>query len=181
LVFGFGEAERGLVLAKNGVRFVGVPRRVAYFKGEKKSGRTKGEKVFQQGAIELERGRKLDKDWTEVVAVVQYTGYFEKALQSILAVAKPLDVGDLLIGLQREAKALGDALCPVHERGLCGHAIETVIDFDRRELLAVEVEHFPVGKLLGIEIAFPLFVGVSRSPHVKLAFARNGAPPRIWI
>jgi hypothetical protein len=44
-----------------------------------------------------------------------------------------------------------------------------VIDFDGRELLGVKAEHFAVGKLLRIEVALPLFVGISRSAYVKLA------------
>jgi hypothetical protein len=52
-----------------------------------------------------------------------------------------------------------------------------VIDFYSRKLLGVEAEHFPVGKLFRIEIALPLFIGVSRSPNTKLARAWNGAPP----
>ncbi len=70
LLVGLGKAKRRLVLAKNGVRFVGVPGRVTYLKGERESFRAEGEKVFQQGTIELKRGRELHEDWSEVVAVV---------------------------------------------------------------------------------------------------------------
>ena len=177
LLLGFRQTKRGLVLAKKGVSFVGVPRWMAHFKSEKKSGRTKPKKIFEQRAIELEGGRKLDKDWAEMVAVVQYAGNFEKALHRVLAVAKALDVRDLLVGLQGEAEALGDALCPVQERRLGRHTIETMIDFDGGELLGVEAEHFAVRKLLRIEIALPLLIGVSRSADVKLACVRNGVPP----
>src|SRR5260370_19445375 len=76
LLFGLGQAERCLVLAKNGVRFIGVPRRVTYLKGESESGRAKSKKVFQQRTIELECGRQLYEDRAEVVAVVQYAGDF---------------------------------------------------------------------------------------------------------
>ena len=34
LLFGFGQAKGGLVLSEDGVRFVGVPRRVSYFESE---------------------------------------------------------------------------------------------------------------------------------------------------
>src|SRR6266481_7761049 len=70
LFVGLGKAKRRLVLAKNGVRFVGVPRRVTHLKGERESFRAKGKKVFQQGTIEFEGGRKLNENWTEVVAVI---------------------------------------------------------------------------------------------------------------
>jgi hypothetical protein len=56
-----------------------------------------------------------------------------------------------------------------------------VIDFNRRELLGVETEHLLVRKLLGIEVALPLFIGVSRSSNTKLARARNDAPPCFGI
>jgi hypothetical protein len=70
LLFGFGEAEGGLVLAKGGVGFVGVPGRMTHFKGEKERGRSKDEKIFEQGAIEFEGGRELNEDWAQVVAVI---------------------------------------------------------------------------------------------------------------
>ena len=57
LLFGLGQAQRRLVLAKNGVRFLSVPGRVTHLKGERESRRAKSEKVLQQGTIELEAGR----------------------------------------------------------------------------------------------------------------------------
>ncbi len=90
-------------------------------------------------------------------------------------------MSDLLVGFQGEAKALWNSFRPLQEHVLRGHAIETVIDFDRRELLSVETEHFAVRKLLGIEVALPLFVRVPRSPNPKLARARNDAPPCFGI
>src|SRR5713226_5479066 len=84
---------------------------------------------------------------------------------------------DFLVGLQGEAEPFGYALRHVQERALGWHAIEGVVDFNSRELLGVETEHFAVGELLGIEVAFPLFIGVSRSPNTKLAHPRNSAPP----
>ncbi len=57
LFVGLGQAKRRLILAKNGVCFVGVPGWVTYLEGERESFRAKGKKVFQQWTIELERGR----------------------------------------------------------------------------------------------------------------------------
>ena len=108
-----------------------------------------------------------------MVAIVQHTGHFQEALQSALAAAKPLNVSDLLVGLQGEAKPFRDALRPVQKGSLSGHSIETVIDFDGREMLGVEAEHFAIWKLLGIKTPFPLFVGVSGSPNEKPARAKN--------
>src|SRR6267378_3618557 len=177
LLVGLGQTERRLVLAKNGVRFVGIPRRVTYLKGERESRRAKTEKVFQQRAIEFEVGRELNQDGAKVVAVVEDAGDFQKSFQSALAVAEPLNVRDFLVDLQGKAKALRYALGPVQKRALGGHAIETVIDLDCRELLGVEGEHFAVRKLLGVEATLPLFVGVSGSAYAKLAWARNRMPP----
>src|SRR6266404_9565483 len=177
LLVGLRKAERGLVLTKNGVCFVGIPRRMAHLEGESESFRAKSKKVFEQRTIEFEVGRELNKDGAEVVAVVENTGDFQKTFQCALAVAEPLNVGDLLVGLQREAKAFRYALGPVQKRGLGGHAIETVIDFDRRELLRVEGEHFAVRKFVGIEVSLPLLVGVSGSADAKLTRARNGRSP----
>src|SRR5260370_16094990 len=157
LLFGLGQAERCPVLAKNGVRFIGVPRRVTYLKGERESGRAKSKKVFQQRTIELESGGQLDEYRPKVVAIVQYTGHFKETLQGALAAAEPLNVSDLLVDLQGEAKAFGNALRPVKEHVLGRHAIETVIDFDRRELLGVEGKHFAVRKFLRVKTPFPLF------------------------
>ena len=86
-------------------------------------------------------------------------------------------MGDLLVGLQSEAKAFRHALGPIQKGVLGGHAIETVIDFDRRELLGIEAEHFAVGKLPWIEAALPLLIGVSGSAHAKLSWVRDRRPP----
>src|SRR6267378_1709888 len=118
LLVGLRQAKRRLVQAKNGVRFLGVPRRVTYFKGERESGRAKSKKIFQQRTIEFEVGRELNQDGAEVVAVVENTGDFQKTLQCALAVAEPLNMGDLLVGLQGEAKTFRYALGPVQERAL---------------------------------------------------------------
>ncbi len=40
---------------------------------------------------------------TGVVAIVQHAGHFQEALQSALAGPEPLNVSDLLVGLQGEA------------------------------------------------------------------------------
>jgi hypothetical protein len=164
LLFGLGKAKRRLVLTKDGVGFVGVPRRVAHFKGEKESGRAKGKKIFQEGTIKFESRRELHEDGAEVVAVVEHAGDFQETFERTLAVAEPFYVRDLLVGLQSETKTLGDALRPVQKRGLGGHAIEAMIDFDRGELLGVEREHFAIRKLLGVKVSLPLLIRVSRSP-----------------
>jgi len=87
LLFGLGKAKRGLVQAKDGVGVLGVPRRMAYLKGEKESGRAKGQKILQQGTIEFESGRQLYEDGAEVVAVVENAGDFQEAFERTLAVA----------------------------------------------------------------------------------------------
>ena len=144
LLFGFGKAKRRLVAAKDGVGFLGVPGWVTYFEDEKECGRAKGEKIFEQGTIEFESGRELHEDRAEVVAVVENAGDFQETFQRALAVAEPFYVRDLLVGLHCETKTFGDAFRPVRKGGLGGHAIETVIDFDRGELLGVETEHLLV-------------------------------------
>ena len=57
LLFSLRQAERGFVLPKNGVGFIGVPRGMTYLKGEMECGRAKSKKFLQQGAIELESRR----------------------------------------------------------------------------------------------------------------------------
>ena len=86
-------------------------------------------------------------------------------------------MGDLLVGLQSEAKAFRHALGPIQKGVLGGRAIETEIDFDRRELLGIEAEHLAVGKLPWIEAALPLLIGVSGSAHAKLSRVRDRRPP----
>jgi len=86
----------------------------------------------------------------------------------------------IAVGFQGEAKAFGNSFRPLQEQILCRHAIETVIDFDRRELLGVEGEHFAVWKFLGVKTSLPLFIRVSRSPNKKLARARNGCTSVPW-
>jgi hypothetical protein len=150
---------------------------MTHLEDESESFRAKSKKVFEQRAIEFKVGRELNEDGAEVIAVVENAGNFEETLQSALTVAEPLNVGDLLVDLQGEAKAFRYALGPVQERILGGHAIEAVIDFDRRELLRVKGEHFTVGKFVGIKISLPLLVGVSGSADTKLTRPRNRIPP----
>src|SRR6266436_3788050 len=70
LFVGLGKAKRRLVLAKDGIRFVGIPRRMADLKGESESFRAKSKKIFEQRTVEFEIGRELHEDWPQVVAVV---------------------------------------------------------------------------------------------------------------
>src|SRR6266481_6145030 len=70
LFFGFGKTKRGFVLAKNPISFVGVPGRMAHFKGKHESGWAESKEILKQGAIELKVRRKLNEDRTEVIAVV---------------------------------------------------------------------------------------------------------------
>src|SRR5260370_30911860 len=76
LFVGLGKAKRRLVLAKDGIRFVGIPRRVTHLEGERESFRAKSKKVFEQRTIELKRGRQLHEDWPEMVPVCYNTGDF---------------------------------------------------------------------------------------------------------
>ena len=46
----------------------------------------------------------MNEDWAEVVAIVENAGGFQKAFEGAFAVAKSLNVGDLLVGLESEAK-----------------------------------------------------------------------------
>ena len=98
LLFGFGEAKSGVVLAKYGVGFIGVPRGVPYFKREVESGWAESEKIFQKRAIEFESGWELHEDWAEVVTIIQHAGNFQESFQSTFAVAESVNVSDLLIG-----------------------------------------------------------------------------------
>jgi len=177
LLFGFGEAKGDVVFAESGVSFFGVPRGVAHFEGELERGRAKGEKFLEQRLIEFEIGRKLDEDGAEMVAVVEEAGNFEKTLERAFAIAKAFDVSDLLIGFERETETFGDIFGPADEDRFRRHAVETVVDFNGGELFAVEGEHVLVRKFFRVEGALPLFVGVAGSADVKLANARNGAPP----
>ena len=115
MLFGFGEAKGDVVFAERGVGFFGVPGSMADFESELERGRTEGEELFEQGLIEFEIGRKLDEDGAEMVAVVEDAGNFEETLERAFAIAKALDVSDLLIGFQCETKTFGDAFGPTEE------------------------------------------------------------------
>ena len=103
-----------------------------------------------------------------MIPFLEHAGYFQETFQRALAAAQPLNVGNLLISLQRKTKPFRHAFRPVQQQILGGHPIEAVIDLHRRELRGVVAQHFLVGQLLGIEIPFPLFIGISRCPHAKL-------------
>ena len=70
LLFGFGEAERRLVLTQYLVGSFGVPGGVAHLERETERGWPKRKEIFEQRAIEFEVGRELDEDGSEMVAVV---------------------------------------------------------------------------------------------------------------
>ena len=108
-----------------------------------------------------------------MIAVIQNAGDLQKTFKGTFAIAQPLNVGDLLIGFQSEAKAFRNAFSPIEQRGLRGHAIETVIDFDGCELFGVKGKHFTIGKLFRVKAALPLFVGVSGSANEKFARGRD--------
>ena len=109
-----------------------------------------------------------------MVAVVEDAGNFEETLERAFAIAKALDVSDLLIGLQGEAKTFRNTFGPAEKDRFRRHAVEAVIDFDSGELFAVEGEHVLVGKFFRIEAALPLFVGIAGSADVEFGGARNG-------
>src|SRR6266700_1022568 len=165
------------MFAERGVSFFGVPGGVADFESELESRRAEGEEFFEQGLVEFEIGWKLDEDRAEMVAVVENAGNFEETLESAFAIAKALDVGDLLIGFQRETKTFRHTFGPAEEDRFCRHAVEAVIDFDRGELFAIEGEHVLVRKFFRIETSLPLFVGVAGSTDVEFGGARNETPP----
>ena len=93
-----------------------------------------------------------------MIALDQNTGDFQKSLQYAFAIAQALDVGDLLIGLHREAKSLGNAQRPTLQSRFRGHSIERIIDFDGRKVFCVEGQHLVVGEFLRIKAAFPLLI-----------------------
>lgn len=165
------------MFAKRRVRFFGVPGGVADFEGELEGRRAKGEELFEERLIVFEIGRKLDEDGAEMVAVVEYARDFEETFESACAIAEALDVCDLLIGFERKTKTRGDLIGPANEDGFARHAVETVIDFDGGELLAVEGEHLLVRKFFRVEGALPLFVGVTGSADAECGGARNGGLP----
>ena len=65
-----------------------------------------------------------------MIAVIKNARDFQKTFEDAFAVAQAVNVRDLLIGFQREAKTFRDAFGPVQKRRLCGHAIKAVIDFN---------------------------------------------------
>src|SRR5215472_8750118 len=151
---------------------------MAHLKSKSERRWAKHQKVFQQRLVELKGRRELYQDRPQMIPFLEHTGYFQEALQRALAASQPLDVRNLLVSFQRETKPFPHAFRPVQQQILRRHAIEAVIDLHRRELRGVVAEHFLVGQLLGIEIPFPLFIGISRSPHAKLAGWRYKAPLR---
>ena len=57
------------MLAKDGIRFLCVPRRVPHFKSERKCRRAKGKKILKQRLVKFEIGWKLHQNRAEVVAI----------------------------------------------------------------------------------------------------------------
>ena len=174
LLVGIGQAKRGIVLAQDGVGFLFVPGIVTHFEREPERRRPERKEIFQQRLIKFEVALELYENRTEVVAVIQHTGHFEKALERAFAVAQPLNVRDLLVRFQSETEAFGNALCPIDENRFRGHPVKTVIDLHCRELLGIKGKHFAVRQLFRIEVPLPLFVRVAGSADKEFTRAWNG-------
>jgi len=59
-----------------------------------------------------------------MVAVVLEHWRLPETLQVLFTIAQPLNMRDLLVGFQREAKAFGNRFRPLEEHILGWHAIE---------------------------------------------------------
>src|SRR5205814_1403123 len=140
------------------------------------------EKSLQPLNVFLKVWRKLKENDPE--SLLKQRRSLQQILCFIRDIVEALDVGDALSGFNREAKALRHLRLPILDHARLRQAIESVVDFHRRQTPRVIRKHFFRGQVLGIKTSLPFFIAVAagadvefhRTPHEIARAIRNAAP-----
>src|SRR3990172_1398221 len=118
----------------------------------------------------------MKEEWAG--AVLQAGDPFQLQAHQFVHVAQPAGVGDLSVGLDAEAESPRCGLAPLLHLGDPGKAVERVIQLNRGEGAAVELEHLLGGQILRVEGAPPLRITESGGPDVETS-GHQAAPVKV--
>ena len=136
-----------------------LPRRMTKLERDLPARRNRAEEGVEQREVLSHRRRQLEEDRPELRP--EHRRAAEQLGDDGFRLLEALVVSDPPRRLEREGETTGHLLRPPREHPLARHAIEGVVDLDRRQPLGVVAEP-PVGrKLLGIEAPLPLLVRVA--------------------
>jgi hypothetical protein len=124
------------------------------------------EEVAQPVEVRPEVGRELEEDRSQLRA--QPEAMRPEALERLLAVAEPADVGQVAVRLHHEQESLGRHLPPPGERLLFRKHVEGVVDLHDREALGEVRQPLPLGEVLRVEAALPVTVLPAAGPDDDL-------------
>src|SRR2546428_6407514 len=104
--------------------------------------------------LELDRGRKLGDDWSELLP--QLADYAVEVREVALEVLQLVVVGDLLGNLWREEESFGCVPLPLLYHEGRGNPVETRINLDAVEELRVELEVLAGREVGRVKAAYPV-------------------------
>src|SRR3990172_1803945 len=87
-------------------------------------------------------------------------------------------MGDLLRSLERKPEALRHCGSPRFDHFPLRGAVEGIVDLHRRKSFAIVLEHLVIGKVFGVEEAFPFLVAVAARAGVDVHGAQYRVLPK---
>src|SRR5262245_54704140 len=152
---------------------------MADLQGEAKRRRRQAQELVEAADVDAEVRRELEEDRAQASGPDQRPHRGQEPLEQLVALAEPLDVGQLLVELEGELEPARHAVGPLADRALGRHAIERVVDLDGRKLPSVESEHLPRREPGRIERALPGRIGVTGGADAELG--HRGVPGQAMI
>src|SRR5262249_44656652 len=135
-LLGVGDAERRAVRLEEGEDLLVEPGGMAELEGDFSS---RGERAQARGqALDMEGEVRRQLEEEGAAALAERGRAFDEGADRAVRLLQPGAMGDLLRGLQGEAKRRWRLFGPGAEHGGIGHAIEGVVDLDGREAPRVE-------------------------------------------
>src|ERR1700722_4458476 len=121
------------------------------------------EEILQEGSIQLQVRRQLKQDRAQLPRGSQRLNRGQKTRNEVFCPFQAFDVGDDLVRFDAEPEMRRGFLNPVLDRRFFYQLAEGEVDFNGVKLRSVVAEEFFLGKLRGVEIGFPRWVGPARS------------------
>src|SRR6267143_5177368 len=167
---GVGIAEHRSLGTQRLVDLPVLPGLVAEFEGGGPARGKQREEIAQPWQVLLQVRRQLEQQGPELAA--QRLGASEEFGDVGFALFQAQLVGDAARRLECEGEAFRHLFGPAREHRLGGHAVEGVVDLDRREMPGIVAQH-PVRRMLfRVELAEPLLVGEAARSGEELRHGR---------
>jgi hypothetical protein len=154
-----GDAQREVPFRQPFEDLVVEPRLVTELEGGGRLRRQLVEKRVEERHVLLRIRRQLEQQRPQLVA--ERAGHAAKRLDELAAVLQPAVVGDPPRCLQRELVGRRRLRRPPADELLVRHAVEGVVDLNRRKARGVVRQHLRRRKIGGIEVALPFGVVVA--------------------